>query len=74
MYFLPESLKAAILAINELPVIDKTLWFRIPKLEAASSQKRLHIYCTLLKLIAHKVALERPLNYELPNAALKLTS
>ncbi len=29
VYFLPKSLRAAILAINKLPVTDETLWFRI---------------------------------------------
>ncbi|WP_375514036.1 hypothetical protein [uncultured Nostoc sp.] len=32
----------------------------IPKLEAADSQKRLSLYCTLLKVIAHKAVPERP--------------
>jgi Transposase DDE domain len=32
----------------------------IPQLLAASSQKRLQIYCTLLKVIAHKAVPERP--------------
>jgi hypothetical protein len=32
----------------------------IPKLEAASSQKRLSLYRTLLKVIAHKAVPERP--------------
>ena len=29
VYFLPSSLRTAILAINELPVNDETLWFRL---------------------------------------------
>lgn len=29
VYFLPKSLRAAILAINELPITDETLWFRL---------------------------------------------
>jgi hypothetical protein len=29
MYFLPESFRAVILAINELPVTSETLWFRL---------------------------------------------
>jgi hypothetical protein len=29
VYFLPKSLRAAILAINELPVTEETLWFRL---------------------------------------------
>jgi hypothetical protein len=32
----------------------------IPQLLVASSQKRLQIYCTLLKIIAHKAVPERP--------------
>ncbi|WP_196516822.1 hypothetical protein [Nostoc sp. WHI] len=31
----------------------------IPKLEAASSQKRHRLYCTLLKVIAHKAVPDR---------------
>ncbi len=29
VYFLPDSFRTAILAINELPVTDETLWFRL---------------------------------------------
>ncbi|MBE9054262.1 hypothetical protein IQ243_28500 [Nostocales cyanobacterium LEGE 11386] len=29
VYFLPKSLRTAILAINELPITDETLWFRL---------------------------------------------
>ena len=36
----------------------------IPKLETAHSQKRIRLYCSLLKIIVHKVVPDRPARSE----------